>query len=261
MLMAAKEEIQVQALEFPPQLALLSVPALDRASIHLWYAQPLERRVLLPDLRALLSADEDDRRARLRFEADRQDFVFARGMLRTLLAAYLETDPRCMQFQYSEHGKPSLAGPDAKNELQFNLSHTQGAVLLAICRRRAIGADIERVREDFSVQEIAQRFFSLAERQALMRLPEAERRPAFFRCWTSKEAFLKARGHGLSFPLDHFDVSVGSDEAEVGLTTRPDPREARDWQILQAPAPEGYAAAVAVASSPSAPNNGKGGRR
>ncbi len=261
MLMGAQEEMQVQTLEFPPQPALLSVPALGPASIHLWYAQPLERRSLFADLSALLSPEEDDRRTQLRFEGNRQDFVFARGMLRTLLAAYLETDPRGLRFQYSEHGKPSLAGSDAENELQFNLSHTQGAVLLAICRRRAIGVDIERVREDFSVQEIAERFFSLAERQALMRLPEAERRPAFFRCWTRKEAFLKARGHGLSFPLDRFDVSIGADETEVRLTTRPDPMEAQDWQILQAPAPEGYAAAVALASSPSALNDWKGGWR
>jgi 4'-phosphopantetheinyl transferase len=82
-----------------------------------------------------------------------------------------------------------------------------------------------------------------------MSLPEAEQREAFFRCWTRKEAFLKARGHGLSFPLARFDVSIGAEETEVRLATRPDPADAQDWQILPVAAPEGYAAAVAVANS------------
>lgn len=255
-LMASQETLQLQALEFPALLKELRVPALDGASIHLWHGSPRERRSLLPNLSALLSADEANRRARFHFEADRQNFAFARGMLRTLLAAYLNTDPREVPFRYSEHGKPSLAGCDPEKDLQFNLSHTQGAVLLAICRQRAIGVDVERVREDFSPQEIAARFFSPAEQLALMSLPEADRRQAFFRCWTRKEAFLKARGNGLSFPLERFDVSIGGGETEVRLTTRPDPAEAQCWQILQAPAPEGCVAAVAVASSPQSDRDG-----
>lgn len=118
---------------------------------------------------------------------------------------------------------------------------------MGICRGRAIGVDVEKVREDLVPREIAERFFSLAERQALLSLPEAEQRPAFFRCWTRKEAFLKARGHGLSFPLAGFDVSFGAVDSEVELTTRPDAAEALEWQIFAVSAPEGCAAAVAVA--------------
>ena len=261
MLMASPETLQLLGLELPPHLEDLHVPALEEAVIHLWHANPLGQRSLLPHLSALLSADENDRRARFRFEGDRQDFAFARGMLRTLLATYLQTDPRAVRFQYSEHGKPALAASHRRPELQFNLSHTQGRVLLAICGQRAIGVDIERVREDFNPLEIAARFFSSSEQQALTSLPEAEQRPAFFRCWTRKEAFLKARGHGLSFPLERFDVSIGGGEREIRLATRPDPAEAERWQILQAPAPEGYAAAVAVASLPSRLTAGEGGWR
>jgi 4'-phosphopantetheinyl transferase len=256
MLMASQEELQLLGLRLPPHLSELRVPALDGGSIHLWHASPVERRSLLPHLSDLLSADEADRRARFHFEGDRQDFTFARGMLRTVLAAYLKTDPRALGFRYSEHGKPSLVLTDPEEDLQFNLSHTQGAVLLGICRQRAIGVDIERVRKDFSPQEIATRFFSVSEQRALMSLPEAEQRQAFFRCWTRKEAFLKARGHGLSFPLDKFDVSIGAGETEVRLTTRPDPAEAQRWHIRQAPAPDGCAAAVAVASSSQSDSEG-----
>jgi 4'-phosphopantetheinyl transferase len=250
MLMASQDAVQLLGLEFPARLKQLLVPELDSAGIHLWHASPQERASLLPHLDRLLSADEAARRDRFRFESDRKDFAFARGMLRMVLAAYLEADPRELRFHYSEHGKPTLAGfgLETETDLQFNLSHTQGAVLLGICRQRAIGVDVERVREDVIPQDIAGRFFSPAEQRALLSLPEAEHREAFFRCWTRKEAFLKARGHGLSFPLAGFDVSIGAGESEASLTTRPDPSEAQNWQILPVLAPEGCAAAVAVAS-------------
>jgi 4'-phosphopantetheinyl transferase len=249
MLMASPDTLQMLGLEFPSNLAELRVPALDDAGIHLWswHANPQQRASLLPHLSNLLSADEAGRRERFRFENDRQSFAFARGMLRMVLAAYLKTDPRELRFRYSEHGKPEVDSHNPEN-LQFNLSHTQGAVLLGICRQRAIGVDVERVREDLRPRDIGARFFSTAEQRALFSLPEAEQREAFFRCWTRKEAFLKARGHGLSFPLAQFDVSIGAEDTEVRLTTRPDPAEAQDWQILPVDAPEGCAAAVAVAS-------------
>ena len=254
MLMASQDAVQLLGLAFPATLEQLRVPELDCSNIHLWHASPRERASLLPYFDALLSTDETQRRDRFRFESDRKDFAFARGMLRTVLAAYLGADPRELRFGYSEHGKPALAGfgLETETDLHFNLSHTQGAVLLGVCRQRAIGVDVERVREDLIPRDIAARFFSTAEQRALLSLPEAEQRAAFFRCWTRKEAFLKARGHGLSFPLAGFDVSIGGGEAEVRLTTRPDPSEAQNWQILPVPAPEGCAAAVAVASSVSA---------
>jgi 4'-phosphopantetheinyl transferase len=249
MLIASQDALQLLGLEFPAKLEQLRVPELGEASIHLWHASPQERASLLPHFDSLLSADEAQRRDRFRFASDRKDFAFARGMLRTVLAKYLDADPRELRFRYSEHGKPALAGfgLETETDLQFNLSHTQGAVLLGICRKRAIGVDVERVREDLIPRDIAARFFSVTEQRALFSLPEAEQREAFFRCWTRKEAFLKARGHGLSFPLAGFDVSIGAAEAEARLTTRPDPSEAQNWQILPVPAPEGCAAAAAVA--------------
>jgi 4'-phosphopantetheinyl transferase len=257
MLMELQKTAQVLGMELPPTLAELRAPVLEDESVHLWHASPAERDALLPYFSSLLSADEEARRQRFHFESDQRNFSFARGMLRTLLAAYSETSPRELRFEYSELGKPSLAGDHAETELQFNLSHTPGAVLLAVCRQRAVGVDVERVREDFRPQEVAARFFSTTEQRTLMSLPEAQQREAFFRCWTRKEAFLKARGSGLSFPLAQFDVSIAAGEAEVSLTTRPDAAEAERWQIMPAPAPEGCEAAVAVASAPGVNAGGK----
>jgi 4'-phosphopantetheinyl transferase len=236
----------------------LHVPALNENNIHVWNARLPGGVSQQQYLEGLLSGDESGRRARFQFEDDRRNFAFARGLLRSLLAAYCGGDPRELRFRYSEHGKPSLAGPAGEEDLQFNLSHSRGAVLVAICRGRAVGVDIEKVREDVNPQEIAARFFSLAEQRALMSLAKAEQRQAFFRCWTRKEAFLKARGHGLSFPLERFDVSMGAEETEVSLTTRPDPAEAERWAILPVPAPEGYAAAVAAATGLQSAMGGEG---
>src|SRR5439155_13239370 len=131
-----------------------------------------------------------------------------RSMLRVLLASYLGTPPAELCFAYSAHGKPSLAAPSGR--LEFNLSHSHGIVLFAFSQGRRVGVDVEYTRRDLNVQEIAGRFFSTAENCALTQC--ADMYDAFFHCWTRKEAFVKARGEGLSCPLDSFDVSVAPEE-------------------------------------------------
>jgi 4'-phosphopantetheinyl transferase len=194
----------------------------------------------------LLSADENARMRAFHFEKDRDNFLFARSMLRILLASYLGVSPAELRFAYSAHGKPSLA--TSSDDLEFNLSHSNGNLLIAITRGRKIGVDIEQIRDDVNVTEIAERFFSLAERKALSQEFDYSQRDAFFRCWAQKEAWLKARGDGLSFPLSAFDVLSSPQAEAVRLVTRPDPAEALRWSIIRISAPAGYAAAVAISN-------------
>jgi len=215
-----------------------SIP--DNEEIQIWYAYPALHHLDL-DTYGLLSRDEQERMARFRFETDRDNFLFYRSMLRVLLASYLGTPPAELCFAYSAHGKPSLAAPSGR--LEFNLSHSHGIVLFAFSQGRRVGVDVEYVRRDLNVQEIAGRFFSAAENHALMQ--RSYMHDAFFHCWTRKEAFVKARGEGLSCPLDSFDVSVAPEE-EVSLTTRPDACESQSWQLWSLSSFQGYAAAVAV---------------
>jgi 4'-phosphopantetheinyl transferase len=236
-------------LEVMPFLASSSLPAkppLGTGNIHVWLALRKAGDLVPDDWQSLLSPDELSRMARYRFVKDQQDYLFARGMLRILLGAYLELSPERLCFSYSSQGKPSPANSDLKGRVSFNLSHTNGAAMLAVCQAGEIGVDIEAEREDVEVEQIASRFFSPAEREQLMQLPEQDRRAAFFRCWTRKEALLKAKGGGLSLPLDVFDVSIGSSDSRVTLVTRVDPDDADKWLILPVPVPHGYAAAVAV---------------
>jgi 4'-phosphopantetheinyl transferase len=136
-----------------------------------------------------------------------------------------------------------LAFP-TKTGLEFNLSHTAGAVLVGVCRDRQIGVDIERIHEDFDLEEIAARFFTGPEQECLQSLPRAAQARRFFQFWTRKEAILKARGDGLSFPLTLVDVSRGENTAV--LLAGPDIDGVRQWPILPVRVPVEYEAAIAL---------------
>ncbi|MHB8216824.1 MAG: 4'-phosphopantetheinyl transferase family protein [Candidatus Sulfotelmatobacter sp.] len=192
----------------------------------------------------LLSSDETTRAARYHFLADRQRFVAARALLRTILAGYLVADPQRLTFAYSEKEKPSLGRAQAGSGITFNVSHSGGIALLAFSRRREVGVDVEQVRRDFDVEAIASRFFSAHEQEQLAALPNEEKFESFFRCWTRKEAFIKATGAGLSLPLQQFDVSVAPGNSDALLSTRPDNSEAALWSLREIPAAPGYVSAL-----------------
>ncbi|MCU1304281.1 MAG: 4-phosphopantetheinyl transferase superfamily protein [Candidatus Sulfotelmatobacter sp.] len=192
----------------------------------------------------ILSPDESTRASRFHFPTDRQRFAAARALLRIILAGYLAENPKHLSFSYSKKEKPSL-GPDyAASGMTFNISHSGGVALLAFARRREIGVDVEQVRQDFDVEAIARRFFSAHEREHLAALPDGEKFEAFFRCWTRKEAYIKATGDGLSLPLHQFDVSVAAEDRDALLATRPDASEATLWSLREIPVGPGYAAAL-----------------
>src|SRR6476659_2394037 len=179
--------------------------ALDATEVHLWQASLDGRPADI--FESFLSADELDRANRFHFAADRIHFIVARGLLRNLLAAYLGINCAELRFSYGAKGKPFLL-LDGQTQINFNLSHSHGRAAFAFSRGRELGVDLEFVKEDFEAELIATRFFSRSEVLALRLVPAELRNQAFFNCWTRKEAYIKARGEGLSMPLDQFDVSL-----------------------------------------------------
>jgi 4'-phosphopantetheinyl transferase len=163
-----------------------------------------------------------------------------------ILAAYLTTDPKELRFSYSKKEKPLLGPEHAGSDIKFNISHSGGIALLAFTRRREIGVDVEQLRRDFDVAAIARRFFSEKEQEQLAALAAQENFEGFFRCWTRKEAYVKATGEGLSLPLRQFDVSIAADDHDALLSTRPDDSEAALWSLREVPAGAGYVAALCV---------------
>ena len=176
----------------------------------------------------MLSADEIARADRFVTGTLRSHFAVGRGLTRVILASYTGVAPAEIAFAYGPQGKPSLAHPESR--LRFNISHSHGVALFAVTIDRDVGVDVERVRPDISFEAIAEDFFSPEERDVLRAVPGPDKARAFFDCWTRKEAFIKARGEGLSFPLDAFDVSVHPDPPRL-VATRPDRDEASRWSL------------------------------
>jgi 4'-phosphopantetheinyl transferase len=219
---------------------------LESDEVHVWRAALNLDTPRLTRLERTLSEDEHARAERFHFPQDRQRFVAARGLLRTLLGRYLGGEPGQVLFCYGPQGKPALAGESGGETLRFNVSHSGELVLYAVSRGRELGIDIERLRPDFATEQIARRFFSAGEVAALQTLPAGEQRQAFFACWTRKEAYLKARGDGLSLDLKQFEVSLAPGKPAALLSTKHDPQEVLRWSLRDLTPGPGYVAALAV---------------
>jgi 4'-phosphopantetheinyl transferase len=210
-----------------------------QADVEIHYVS-LDAVARLNELADLLSAEERERASRFRFERDRNRFIVCRGSLREFLALKLGVAPASVQFVYGSFGKPMLADP----EIQFNVSHAHGMAMIAMTQGREVGCDIERIDPSFAAGQIPERFFSPYEIAALRALPIAEQCDAFFRCWTRKEAYIKACGMGVSLDLASFDVTLAPDQPAALL------RGADGWSLHPVDAPAGYAAAVVLRDQP-----------
>lgn len=220
-----------------------SPPDLPLATAHVWKRNLRGSESEINACCELLSEEEREKVARYRVERPRTDYILTRGTLRSLLSKYLRIAPQEISFRYTQYGKPFLA---IDSDLAFNVSHSEGLALLAFTRKRDIGVDVEKLRPQTDARKLAERFFSVHEREALRALTGDELHAAFFRCWTRKEAYIKAKGEGLSLPLHEFDVSIEPDPAEALIATRPDPAEATRWILRNLQTDRGYAAAVAI---------------
>jgi len=221
-----------------------SPPRLAPDEIHVCQAHLILDASSQALLHSHLSDDENRRAARFRFDRDRDRFIAARGTLRTLLARYLRRRPRDLQFLPGREGKPALAPEPAGDTLNFNVSHSHDVSVFAFGWNRTIGVDVERVRPDVEYEDIARHHFSAGEIQSLARLPREMRVEAFFRCWTRKEAYIKACGGGLQIPLDGFDVSAPDDRARLPGGGR------SSWRISSFMAGNEYPAALVYDGRP-----------
>jgi 4'-phosphopantetheinyl transferase len=223
-------------------------PELGPRDIHVWHASLEQPPEIVRSLRSLLSADEIAKADRFRFDKDQRHFTVARGTLRKLLGRYLNISPQEIRFDYSDYGKPSLRDPDGSS-LKFNLAHSGGIALYAFTMIGEVGVDVEFIRPEFTGDDIARRFFSPAEVSSLGALPDEVRSRAFFNCWSRKEAFIKAKGLGLSLGLDQFDVTLEHDVPVAVLATRWDESEAARWSLKAIDVGADYAGALAIESS------------
>ena len=215
-------------------------------TVDVWQIDLAEPRAGIQQVRRLLSPDEIQRADRFYFEEHRRRFTVARAAMRQILARHTDCAPRDIVFSYGAKGKPELAGRLEKFGIKFNLSHSFDLGLLAVTRGLSVGADIELVSPEFATQEIARRFFSPREVDALSAQPPGERAEAFFSCWTRKEAYIKALGEGISVPLDSFEVTFGQGVVAALRRVTFDPGEISRWRVYDIQTTERYKAALVV---------------
>jgi 4'-phosphopantetheinyl transferase len=198
------------------------------------------------ELAQCLSNDERFRARRFVSERDRCRFIVGRARLRQLLASRLGIQPDAVEFVYGRHGKPALSRRFAGSELHFNVAHSEDVAVYAFSREGEIGVDVEAVRGMEDADKIAERFFSRNEYVEYRALYPRERALGFFNCWTRKEAFVKAIGDGLHYPLRSFDVSLTPGVRAKILRTEDTPGDDCGWRLGSfSPAP-GFIGAVAA---------------
>lgn len=229
-------------------LTCWTMPPIDRTlhhdEVHVWLAEYNTFRSQIPDLHLLLNVEEAKKAAQFYFEKDRRRFIVTHGLLRKLLAGYTNIPAAQLNFHHNAYGKPELSDQPQKATLHFNLSHSHELIVYAFTYAGDIGVDIEYMRADIEYEQLTRRYFSPFENVELRRLPLSQCQQAFFNCWTRKEAYIKARGLGLSLALDSFDVTVRPDDPVKLLASRENAQEANRWLFASLPMSPQYAGTV-----------------
>lgn len=190
------------------------MPDIDRGQIHLWFVflDEIRDARLLDQYRRLLTEEERHQERRFFFAKDQHRYLVTRALLRTTLSRYAPIAPEQWSFYRNAYGRPEIANDDCRaNEISFNVSHTLGLIMLAVTGKCLLGVDTENVRTRQVSPDLATHFFSRAEATALQRLPVELQHERFFQYWTLKESYIKARGMGLSIPLDQFSFHFSAD--------------------------------------------------
>ena len=220
-------------------------PPLNCDRVHLWRANLNLPSAVVEQLASFLSKDEVARANKFRFPQHQRRFTVARGILRHLLANYLQISPVAVQFEYGDRGKPSLAIPFSDSSLQFNISHSQEYALYGFTYNYPLGVDLEYLRSMEDVAKIAQRFFSTQEYQLIASLSGQQQQKAFFQLWTAKEAYLKATGIGLTGSLA--DVNICLDQTDPCLQAIQGNKQATaNWSMYSYLPVVNYVAAIAI---------------
>ncbi len=232
-----------------PQLNNICL-SLEPDRFHIWQANLSVGELILQKLQVTLSEDEKRRADRFYFSTDKNHYIAARGILRSILSRYLDTNPELIKFAYTPQGKPYIENNNRKNSvnyenkcIQFNLSHSQNLALYSIAIDRPIGIDLEYCRSIPDALALAKRWFLPAEYQELLAQTNPEIN--FFRVWTAKEAYLKATGIGLR-DLSTVEITITPDNSLQFKTINDSKELAQQWSLLELHPTPGYIGALAI---------------
>lgn len=214
---------------------------LSENEIHIWL---VDLETQLQNLKAYwsyLSKIEQSRAIKFRFESHKNNYIIRTGILRILLSNHLMCQPNEIEFEVGEFGKPKLNN----STLTFNLSHSKSKALIALTQNIEIGIDLEYIDASIDAKTIAIHFFSNDEMKQLYTLNNENLADEFFNIWSKKEAFIKAIGTGLTYPLDAFDVSLDTLEKKALTRIKNSTKEAQKWNLFSIKTFNNYAGAIA----------------
>lgn len=240
-----------QAAEWPDWTSA-ALRSLDEQAVHVLRVPLRLSLPLQPDEWAPLDRDEVQRGRRYAFDPPRIRFVRCRSALRCALGRLISCAPEDVRFEHGPHGRPFLPSELNPAGLDFNVSHSGDWGLVAWTWRRTLGVDIECHDRRTTWRGLAERFFSPAEADALFALPDHLQLAGFYRVWTGKEAYIKALGRGLSFPLQSFTVSADPRTAPALLDVAGAADEAERWSLAALPVAANYSAMVLWDRGPAA---------
>ncbi len=213
-------------------------------AVHIWMTSVATLKDDIPLFTSLLKYNESSQAMRFVFEKDHDRFVVSRVVLRDILSRYLPVDPEAISFINNEYGKPFVDNKDNAENITFNLSHAGDLIVYGITKNREIGIDIEKITEMESLDDLIRQYFSETEQMYFKPLSPEKKKEAFFTCWTRKEAYIKAHGKGLSYPLDGFSVTV--DPRDTVSLLHDDNDDISCWSLNEIIYSQEYAGAVAV---------------
>jgi 4'-phosphopantetheinyl transferase len=219
--------------------------AIKDNQVHVWQVNLKTMPADTTKFTGTLSPDELERAGKLKIQRDREHFILCHSQLRLILSKYCDCLPGELSFRYNSCKKPLISNTES-GELKFNMSHSDDLMLVGLCKRNEIGIDIEKVREVDELENIANENFSAQEIKYLM--DSSDKINTFFKIWTRKEAFIKAIGKGIHFPLKSFCVeikSMGSPEHLVILHHSP---RQDQWRTSELKVSDGYIASLAINS-------------
>ncbi|MDN6882597.1 4'-phosphopantetheinyl transferase superfamily protein [Variovorax sp. CAN2819] len=223
---------------------------IDPHQVHLWHLYVPEQDDPAADeaIMALLTPEEREKHGRFHFARDRRRYLMTRGLIRSLLSRYVPAvAPGNWRFENNEYGRPGIAhAPAQAQRIRFNISHSASLVVAALAVEREVGVDVEHTARNAPL-EIAGHFFSAKEARALQRLSAGLQPSRFWDLWTLKESYIKARGMGLSIPLDRFsfDLDGGAGEA-IGFEHGLEDDSAQRWRFWRLQPDDAHAVALCL---------------
>jgi 4'-phosphopantetheinyl transferase len=218
---------------------------LNLNEIHVWLLDLNLDLHKVDQLSNILSEDELTRAKKFHFEHHQHRFIITRANLRFILSKYLKITAQEIEFIYSEKGKPSLVKTCNQEGIEFNLSHTDNLALYAFTKNQKIGVDLEKIKDNCDIENLAKRFFTNNEYQVISNLERKQQPQAFFQAWTSKEAYLKATGEGLGGGLENIEINLHSQEREL-VRIEGNKQLVENWTLEKIDINDDYIATLAV---------------